>query len=64
MVATGCGSECDRRCSATSHRNDCLWFCNSCCKKCLCVPPSTFGNKQCCACYGNRKTKKGTPKCP
>ncbi|KAI5679966.1 hypothetical protein M9H77_01193 [Catharanthus roseus] len=59
-----CGSECDRRCSATSHKNNCLLFCNKCCDTCLCVPPGTYGNKECCSCYYNWKTREGGPKCP
>ncbi|KAI3449883.1 hypothetical protein Pfo_006548 [Paulownia fortunei] len=56
--------ECQRRCSKTSHVNNCLLFCNKCCNKCLCVPPGTYGNKECCPCYNNWKTKEGGPKCP
>ncbi|GFP94386.1 gibberellin-regulated protein 5, partial [Phtheirospermum japonicum] len=59
-----CASECDRRCSATEHKNNCLLFCNKCCNKCLCVPPGTYGQKECCPCYNDWKTKKGGPKCP
>ncbi|XP_073133188.1 gibberellin-regulated protein 5-like [Henckelia pumila] len=59
-----CGSECERRCSATSHKKPCLFFCNKCCNICLCVPPGTYGNKECCPCYNNWKTKEGGPKCP
>ncbi|XP_073285729.1 gibberellin-regulated protein 5-like [Primulina huaijiensis] len=59
-----CGSECERRCSATSHKKPCLFFCNKCCNTCLCVPPGTYGNKECCPCYNNWKTKEGKPKCP
>ncbi|KAL3838966.1 hypothetical protein ACJIZ3_023557 [Penstemon smallii] len=59
-----CGIQCERRCSATSHKKPCLFFCNKCCNKCLCVPPGTYGNKECCSCYNNWKTKEGGPKCP
>ncbi|KAL7151738.1 hypothetical protein ABFS83_04G051700 [Erythranthe nasuta] len=59
-----CASQCNRRCSATSHLNNCLLFCNKCCNTCLCVPPGTYGNKECCPCYNNWKTKEGGPKCP
>ncbi|CAH9081121.1 unnamed protein product [Cuscuta europaea] len=59
-----CGTECDRRCSATSHKNNCLEFCNMCCDWCQCVPPGTYGNKECCSCYNDWKTKEGGPKCP
>ncbi|KAL9411259.1 hypothetical protein AB3S75_044953 [Citrus x aurantiifolia] len=59
-----CASACNYRCSATSHRNPCIEFCNMCCKKCLCVPSGTYGHKEECPCYNNWKTKEGTPKCP
>ncbi|KAL6870620.1 hypothetical protein ACP4OV_014468 [Aristida adscensionis] len=59
-----CAGECKRRCSKTHHKKPCLFFCNKCCAKCLCVPPGTYGNKETCPCYNNWKTKKGGPKCP
>ncbi|PUZ62795.1 hypothetical protein GQ55_3G015100 [Panicum hallii var. hallii] len=59
-----CGGECRRRCSKTHHKKPCLFFCNKCCAKCLCVPPGTYGNKETCPCYNNWKTKEGGPKCP
>ncbi|XP_010038994.2 gibberellin-regulated protein 12 [Eucalyptus grandis] len=59
-----CGAACDYRCSATSHRKPCLFFCNKCCAKCLCVPSGTYGHKEECPCYNNWKTKEGKPKCP
>ncbi|KAI6674434.1 hypothetical protein NL676_002340 [Syzygium grande] len=52
------------RCSATSHRKPCLFFCNKCCAKCLCVPSGTDGHKEECPCYNNWTTKEGKPKCP
>ncbi|CAL1368355.1 unnamed protein product [Linum trigynum] len=59
-----CGSQCNRRCGNTQYRNACILFCNKCCRKCLCVPPGYYGNKQVCPCYNNWKTKEGGPKCP
>ncbi|XP_018438571.1 gibberellin-regulated protein 12-like [Raphanus sativus] len=59
-----CPAACDVRCSATSHKSACLMYCNLCCKKCLCVPSGTYGNKEECPCYNNLKTKEGGPKCP
>ncbi|PIA48259.1 hypothetical protein AQUCO_01400679v1 [Aquilegia coerulea] len=59
-----CGPRCSSRCSATQYKKPCLFFCNKCCAKCLCVPPGTYGNKQSCPCYNNWKTKRGGPKCP
>ncbi|KAG0459818.1 hypothetical protein HPP92_022946 [Vanilla planifolia] len=59
-----CGDACNYRCSATSHKKPCLFYCNLCCAKCLCVPSGTFGHKEECPCYNNWQTKRGTPKCP
>ncbi|XP_022747190.1 protein GAST1-like [Durio zibethinus] len=59
-----CGPRCSARCSKTQYKKPCLFFCNKCCAKCLCVPPGTYGNKQVCPCYNNWKTKRGGPKCP
>ena len=41
-----------------------MFFCQKCCRKCLCVPPGYYGNKAVCPCYNNWKTKEGGPKCP
>ncbi|KAK7379651.1 hypothetical protein VNO80_05115 [Phaseolus coccineus] len=59
-----CPGACDVRCSKARTKKACLFYCNLCCDKCLCVPSGTFGNKEECPCYNNWKTKKGTPKCP
>ncbi|KAL2565346.1 hypothetical protein AAZV13_19G102100 [Glycine max] len=59
-----CGPRCTARCSNTQYKKPCLFFCQKCCAKCLCVPPGTYGNKQVCPCYNNWKTKRGGPKCP
>ncbi|KAK4271996.1 hypothetical protein QN277_020607 [Acacia crassicarpa] len=59
-----CPSQCNRRCSQTQYRKPCMFFCQKCCKKCLCVPPGYYGNKAVCPCYNNWKTKEGGPKCP
>ncbi|MQM17681.1 hypothetical protein Taro_050656 [Colocasia esculenta] len=59
-----CAPACDFRCSATSHKKPCLFFCNMCCNKCLCVPSGTWGHKEECPCYNNWKTQEGGPKCP
>ncbi|ESQ49053.1 hypothetical protein EUTSA_v10021857mg [Eutrema salsugineum] len=59
-----CRPRCGERCSNTQYKKPCLFFCNKCCTKCLCVPPGTYGNKQVCPCYNNWKTKLGGPKCP
>ncbi|KAL8472271.1 hypothetical protein ACS0TY_029480 [Phlomoides rotata] len=59
-----CQPHCTYRCSATSHRKPCMFYCLKCCAKCLCVPDGTYGNKQTCPCYNNWKTQEGRPKCP
>ncbi|KAK6125875.1 hypothetical protein DH2020_040373 [Rehmannia glutinosa] len=61
---TDCQPRCTYRCSATSHKKPCMFFCLKCCAKCLCVPAGTYGNKQTCPCYNNWKTQEGRPKCP
>ncbi|CAL0315714.1 unnamed protein product [Lupinus luteus] len=63
-IYTDCKPKCTYRCSATSHKKPCMFFCQKCCAKCLCVPPGTYGNKEGCPCYNNWKTKEGKPKCP
>ncbi|CAN1277886.1 Protein GAST1 [Linum perenne] len=64
LTQAQCSAACNYRCSATSHKKPCLFFCNKCCQKCLCVPSGTYGNKEECPCYNNWKTKEGGPKCP
>ncbi|XP_045821732.1 gibberellin-regulated protein 12-like [Trifolium pratense] len=59
-----CAGACTYRCSETSHKKPCLFYCNKCCNKCLCVPSGTYGNKEECPCYNNWKTQEGKPKCP
>lgn len=59
-----CPSQCTRRCSQTQYHKPCMFFCQKCCRTCLCVPPGYYGNKQVCPCYNNWKTKEGGPKCP
>ncbi|XP_057790208.1 protein GAST1-like isoform X2 [Salvia miltiorrhiza] len=59
-----CAPRCTNRCSKTAFKKPCMFFCQKCCAKCLCVPPGTYGNKQVCPCYNNWKTKRGGPKCP
>ncbi|URE13443.1 Gibberellin regulated protein [Musa troglodytarum] len=59
-----CPSQCSRRCSKTQYHKPCMFFCQKCCIKCLCVPSGFYGNKGECPCYNNWKTKRGGPKCP
>ncbi|PKU60769.1 Gibberellin-regulated protein 6 [Dendrobium catenatum] len=62
--AAECPGACQYRCSKTSYKKPCLFFCQKCCLKCRCVPPGTFAHKEVCPCYNNWKTKRGGPKCP
>ncbi|XP_044467616.1 gibberellin-regulated protein 4 [Mangifera indica] len=64
LKSSQCPSQCTRRCSKTQYHKPCMFFCQKCCRKCLCVPPGYYGNKQVCPCYNNWKTKEGGPKCP
>ncbi|KAI3704383.1 hypothetical protein L1987_74601 [Smallanthus sonchifolius] len=59
-----CKPRCTYRCSATSHKKTCMFFCQKCCAKCLCLPAGVYGSKKSCACYNNWKTQQGKPKCP
>ncbi|KAI3694380.1 hypothetical protein L1987_77345 [Smallanthus sonchifolius] len=59
-----CPPACSVRCSATHHPGECMDVCQDCCRKCLCVPSGTIGNKDECPCYRDMKTKYGQPKCP
>ncbi|XP_062169614.1 gibberellin-regulated protein 6 [Alnus glutinosa] len=64
LKSNQCPSQCSRRCSQTQYHKPCMFFCQKCCAKCLCVPPGYYGNKAVCPCYNNWKTKSGGPKCP
>ncbi|CAN6811152.1 unnamed protein product [Brassica oleracea] len=60
-----CVSLCGTRCGQHSRKNVCMRACVTCCYRCKCVPPGTYGNKEKCgACYVNMKTRGGRPKCP
>ncbi|CAH8284792.1 unnamed protein product [Eruca vesicaria subsp. sativa] len=59
-----CGSACIARCNLSSRPNLCHRACGSCCAKCNCVPPGTYGNYDKCACYANQTTHGGRRKCP
>ncbi|KAK8473852.1 hypothetical protein PHAVU_001G268150 [Phaseolus vulgaris] len=59
-----CPGACEVRCSKTRVKKACLFYCNLCCDKCLCVPSGTVGNKEECPCYNNWKNENGGPKCP
>ncbi|KAL1564945.1 snakin-1-like [Salvia divinorum] len=60
-----CGGLCKKRCSLHSRQNTCLRACGTCCARCKCVPPGTFGNREMCGtCYTNMTTHGNRSKCP
>uniref|UniRef100_A0A452Z6S8 Gibberellin regulated protein n=3 Tax=Triticinae TaxID=1648030 RepID=A0A452Z6S8_AEGTS len=62
--AVDCGSACSYRCSKSSRPNLCNRACNTCCRRCDCVPPGTAGNEDVCPCYAHMTTHDGRHKCP
>ncbi|KAK4427182.1 Gibberellin-regulated protein 14 [Sesamum alatum] len=60
-----CGGLCKHRCSLHSRQNLCMRACGTCCVRCKCVPPGTYGNRDICGeCYTNMTTHGNKPKCP
>ncbi|XP_050269174.1 cypmaclein isoform X2 [Quercus robur] len=59
-----CNYACSRRCKKASRKNRCTRACKSCCMRCHCVPPGTYGNKNACPCYARLKTHGNKLKCP
>ncbi|KAJ9542462.1 hypothetical protein OSB04_028968 [Centaurea solstitialis] len=59
-----CGEKCASRCSKASRTKMCLRACGTCCKRCHCVPPGTYGNYDDCPCYADLTTHGGRRKCP
>ncbi|EEF35557.1 gibberellin-regulated protein 9 [Ricinus communis] len=59
-----CGYACSRRCRESSRKNVCHRACRTCCLRCQCVPPGTYGNKHVCPCYASLRTHGNKPKCP
>ncbi|GMJ04223.1 hypothetical protein HRI_004091500 [Hibiscus trionum] len=56
---------CGERCKLHSRINLCLRACITCCDRCKCVPPGTYGNREMCGkCYTEMKTHNDKPKCP
>ncbi|RVX08779.1 Gibberellin-regulated protein 14 [Vitis vinifera] len=56
---------CDQRCKAHSRKNICVRACMTCCDRCKCVPPGTYGNREKCGkCYTDMTTHGNKPKCP
>ncbi|KAK6915209.1 Gibberellin regulated protein [Dillenia turbinata] len=59
-----CDEKCAYRCSKAAYNDRCLKYCGICCEECHCVPSGTYGNKDECPCYRDKKNSKGGPKCP
>ncbi|KAF5740860.1 gibberellin-regulated protein 1-like [Tripterygium wilfordii] len=59
-----CGAACKARCRLSRRPNLCKRACGTCCARCNCVPPGTYGNQEACACYANLTTHGGRKKCP
>ncbi|KAK9073417.1 hypothetical protein SSX86_007741 [Deinandra increscens subsp. villosa] len=59
-----CDSKCAVRCSKAREHNRCLEYCGMCCEECHCVPSGTYGHKDECPCYRDKKNSRGEPKCP
>ncbi|XP_021902437.1 gibberellin-regulated protein 1-like [Carica papaya] len=59
-----CDAACESRCQLSSRPHLCMRACGTCCARCDCVPPGTYGNYDACPCYANMTTHEGRHKCP
>ncbi|CAE5964263.1 unnamed protein product [Arabidopsis arenosa] len=59
-----CGSACVARCRLSRRPRLCHRACGTCCYRCNCVPPGTYGNYDNCQCYATLTTHGGRRKCP
>ncbi|XP_073141624.1 snakin-2 [Henckelia pumila] len=59
-----CGGACAVRCKLSSRPRLCKRACGTCCARCNCVPPGTYGNYEACACYATMTTRGNKRKCP
>ncbi|CAN6845436.1 unnamed protein product, partial [Brassica oleracea] len=64
FIFVDCGSACIARCRLSSRPNLCHRACGTCCARCNCVPPGTYGNYDKCKCYASLTTHDGRRKCP
>ncbi|CAG7860820.1 unnamed protein product, partial [Brassica rapa] len=64
FIFVDCGSACIARCRLSSRPNLCHRACGTCCARCNCVPPGTYGNYDKCKCYASLTTHGGRHKCP
>ncbi|KAK4772721.1 hypothetical protein SAY86_014496 [Trapa natans] len=60
-----CTRLCGNRCSQHSRIKLCMRACTTCCSRCQCVPPGTYGNRELCGkCYTDMTTHGNRVKCP
>ncbi|GAV74819.1 GASA domain-containing protein [Cephalotus follicularis] len=60
-----CAPLCGQRCRLHSRINRCTRACITCCNRCNCVPPGTYGNREKCGkCYTDMTTHGSRIKCP
>ncbi|XP_074278929.1 peamaclein-like [Silene latifolia] len=65
MQSIDCQGLCGVRCGRHSRPNMCLRACGTCCMRCKCVPPGTYGNREACGvCYTDMTTHGNKTKCP
>ena len=64
ILLADCPHACAKRCRSASRKNVCTRACGTCCMRCHCVPPGTYGNRNACPCYASLRTHGGKPKCP
>ncbi|MFS7951680.1 putative gibberellin regulated protein [Helianthus anomalus] len=50
-----CDSKCALRCSKARLQDRWLKYCRICCEECKCFPSGTYGNKDECPCYRDKK---------
>ncbi|XP_038715362.1 gibberellin-regulated protein 14-like [Tripterygium wilfordii] len=59
-----CVPLCGERCKAHSRPNVCQRACKTCCVRCKCVPPGTYGNREMCGTCYTSMMSRNRPKCP
>ncbi|XP_028771233.1 gibberellin-regulated protein 14 [Neltuma alba] len=60
-----CVPLCENRCQLHSRKRVCIRACSTCCERCKCVPPGTYGNREVCGkCYTDMVTHGNRYKCP
>lgn len=65
VLGKDCTPECGRRCQLHSRKKICIRACLTCCYRCKCVPPGTYGNREVCGkCYTDMTTHGSRVKCP